>query len=287
MIRDQQATGAAPPVERACQLLGVSRSSFYYQPADATARQDGELLLRDAIETILAEFSGYGYRRVTAQLRRDGWTVNAKRVLRVMREHGLLCKVRRRWTQTTQSAHGLRVWPNLLPRQPITGPNQVWVADLTYIRLPHGFGYLAAVLDAWSRKVVGWAFEERIDAALALAALDMALADRRPAPGWIHHSDRGAQYACDQYVERLLQAAAQISMSRKGRPRDNAQAEAFFRTLKVEEVYLQEYRDVADARAQLKRFIADVYNVKRLHSSLGYLPPSEFEDQYAGAADEG
>lgn len=285
MIREQQANGACPPVERACHLLGVSRSSYYYRREDSGAREDGELLLRDSIEKIVLEFAGYGYRRVTAQLRREGWTINEKRVLRVMRQHSLLCKLRRRWTRTTNSAHGLTIWPNLLPKTAVTALDQVWVADITYIRLPQTFCYLAAVLDAYSRKVIGWKLSQQIDADLVLAALDEALDQRRPAPGWIHHSDQGVQYACHDYVERLLAGGALLSMSRKGRPRDNAKAEAFFRTLKCEEVYLQDYQDFAEAEANLNRFINDVYNVKRLHSSLGYLPPSEFEEQHARRTD--
>jgi transposase InsO family protein len=179
--------------------------------------------------------------------------------------------------RTTDSEHGLRCWPNLLRELVVERLDQVWVADITYIRLPSGFCYLAAVLDAHARKVVGWQLSERIDADLARDALEHALRTRRPPPGLVHHSDRGVQYACRDYVDRLRSVGAQVSMSAKGRPRDNAQAESFFRTLKVEEVYLNEYENYEHARRELGRFIEDVYNHKRLHSALGYVPPSEFE----------
>ena len=277
---------AALPVERACALLGLDRSGFYRQSgAERTTLEDAEASLRDAIEFIVAENAGYGYRRVAAQLARDGWTkengkaVNHKRVLRIMREESLLCQIKRRWAATTDSGHGLTVYPNLLKKTEIERVDQVWVADITYIRLPSGFCYLAAVLDAFSRRAVGWCLSRHIDADLTVAALEVALAARRPAEGLIHHSDRGVQYACREYVERLKAAGARVSMSRKGCPRDNAQAESFFRTLKMEEVYLQDYRTFDEAQACLRRFIEDVYNEKRLHSALGYRPPTEFESQ--------
>jgi len=282
------------PVRRACCLAEVSRSGYYAwlqrqrQADQRTQRQAAveaaEARLREALEAIVLEQPGYGYRRATKELRRRGWRLNEKRVLARMRRWGLLCAVRRRWTRTTDSEHGLRVWPNLLPARRPTSLNQVWVADITYLQLPAGFCYLAAVLDAYSRKVVGWHLSRWIDAELVLAALDKALASRRPAAGWLHHSDRGVQYACRQYVDRLTAAGAEISMSRRGRPRDNAQAESFFRTLKCEEVYLQEYQDFAEAEANLARFIDDVYNERRLHSALGYLTPSEFEQAHTAQA---
>ena len=281
MIRQQQRERPGLPVEVACQLLGVSRGSFYYQGEEFDHQAFWDELLREQLEPIVLELPGYGYRRATKELHRQGWHVNHKRVLRVMREAGLLCRRRRRSVRTTNSAHGLRVWPNLLPEVKPTGLDQVWVADLTYIRLPGGFCYLAAILDAYSRKVIGWELSEHIDAELALTALDQALLVRQPAPGFVHHSDQGVQYASALYVERLLSAGARISMSRRGHPRDNAQAESFFRTLKCEEVYLQDYQDIDEAEANLARFIDDVYNQKRLHSSLGYVPPSEFEANHA------
>ena len=201
-----------------------------------------------------------------------------------MREQGLLCRLKRRWVKTTDSAHGLRTFPNLLKdakASDLSRLDQVWVADITYVRLGEGSGfcYVAAVLDAFSRRVVGWHISRAIDAALVLAVLEKAMTGRNPTPGWIHHSDQGVQYACRGYVERLLAAGARISMSRKGCPRDNAQAESFFRTLKVEEVYLQEYASFAQASACIGQFIEDVYNQKRLHSAIGYVPPAEFEQQ--------
>ena len=197
-----------------------------------------------------------------------------------MRAEGLLCSVKRRWRRTTDSEHGLRTYPNLLPDcgwRGLTGINQAWVADLTYIRLKQGFCYLAAILDAYSRKVVAWELAETLEAVLAVSALKQALASRQPPGGFIHHSDRGVQYACREYVAVLEGAGARISMAAKGTPRENAQAESFFRTLKHEEVELTEYDHYREARQALGCFIDRVYNEKRLHSSLGYRPPNEFE----------
>jgi putative transposase len=271
------------PLARACQLLGLNRGS-YYRVREEPALPVDALALRQAIEQVVLEFPAYGYRRVTKALQRDGWSVNHKRVLRLMREESLLCQLQRRWVRTTDSEHGLTVYPNLLQQagwRSLTGINQAWVADLTYIRLPEGFCYLAAILDAYSRKVVGWELSQAIDARLAVAALEQALQARKPAPGWIHHSDQGVQYACRDYVQVLEAAGARISMSGKGRPRDNAQAESFMRTLKHEEVYLQDYQTFTEAKQAIGRFIEAVYNEKRLHSSLGYRPPSEFEQLLA------
>ena len=268
----------------ACAVLGVNRGSYYRHqaaPALDPARLAEAARLRDRIEAIGLAFPGYGYRRISAQLRREGWGVNPKRVLRIMREESLLCELQRRWVKTTDSEHGLRTYPNLLAKRgwrQLTGLNQAWVADLTYIRLREGFCYLAALLDAFSRRAVGWHVAERLDASLTVTALEQALAQRRPAPGLIHHSDQGVQYACREYVTVLEGAGARISMAAKGTPRENAQAESFFRTLKYEEVYLHEYETIQDVEPSVGRFIESVYNEKRLHSSLGYRPPSEFED---------
>jgi len=281
------------PLSRACDLLEVNRGSYYRAaaltrvPGDAGAspsRESCGTALRDAIERITLEFPGYGYRRVTAQLQRDGLGVNHKRVLRVMREESLLCQLKRGWVKTTDSEHGYRVYPNLLEKagwQQLTGINQAWVGDMTYIRLREEFVYLAVLLDAFSRRVVGWRLSRSIDAALVLGALEKGLSLRQPEAGWIHHSDQGVQYACGDYVERLQGAQARISMSAKGTPRDNAQAERFMRTLKQEEVYLQEYEGYAESEEGIGHFIEAVYNQKRLHSALGYRPPVEFEQMFA------
>jgi transposase InsO family protein len=229
------------------------------------------------MEELVLEFPGYGYRRVTRQLQREGWYINHKRVLTLMRAHGLLCLPRKRWIATTDSVHGLEVYPNLVPQMEVARLDQLWVADLTYIRLPQGFCYLAVILDAFSRKVIGWELSHWLDARVAVTALERALQARQPAPGLVHHSDRGVQYACRNYIDLLLTAGARISMSGRGRPRDNAQAESFFRTLKMEEVYLQEYQSFEEASVCIDQFITAVYNRKRFHSSLGYVPPEEFE----------
>jgi transposase InsO family protein len=265
-------------------VLAVNRGSYYRGQAPLAPdreRRAEATRLRDRIEAITLEFPGYGYRRVTAQLQREGCAINHKRVLKIMRAESLLCELQRRWVKTTDSEHGLRRYPNLLAKRgwrQLTGINQAWAADLTYIRLREGFCYLAALLDAFSRRVVGWHLAERLDASLTVTALERALASRCPPPGLIHHSDQGVQYACRDYVTVLEEAGARISMAAKGTPRENAQAESFFRTLKYEEVYLQEYETVLDVEPSVGRFIETVYNEKRLHSSLGYRPPCEFED---------
>lgn len=270
-------------IRRLCDVVGAGRTWYYTRPSpEAVAARD--TALRDAIERVVLEFPGYGYRRVTKTLQRDGWQVNHKRVLRVMRQESLLCQLERRFVVTTDSGHGLRTYPNLLAAAALCGPNQAWVADLTYIRLPTPFAYLACVLDAWSRRCVGWHLSRGIDTDLTLAALEQALADRHPAPGLIHHSDRGVQYASAAYIARLLEVGARISMAAVGNPYDNAKAESFFKTLKREEVYLNHYRSLREAEANLGRFIGDVYNAKRLHSSLAYRPPSEFEAVHAAMA---
>jgi len=278
MIHTGHEQWPALPVERMSHLLALARSG-YYRLAEETPREASAetIRLRDAIERIILEFPGYGYRRVTAALQREGWSINHKRVLRVMQQESLLCHLQKRWTATTDSAHGWGVYPNLVKGLVVDHLDTLWVADLTYIRLPESFAYLAALLDAFSRKVVGWCLSRSLDADVALTALQRALHARAPAPGWIHHSDRGVQYACRDYVDRLQAAGARISMTAKGSPRENAQAESFFRTLKVEEVYLHEYRTFQEAEASLEYFLEAVYNQKRLHSALGYRPPSEFE----------
>lgn len=266
----------AVSVRRLCAVLGMSRS-WWYACAQPREPEAAAVALREAIEQIVLEHPGYGYRRVTHALRREGWTVNAKRVLRVMGEASLLCQRKRRFVATTDSRHGFPGYPNLLRERIVDGPDQAWVADITYIRLPTTFCYLAAILDACSRRVVGWELSSRIDTDLTLAALERAIIDRQPAPGLIHHSDHGVQYAATRYVARLEALGARISMAAVGNPYQNALAESFFATLKREEVYLHEYQSLAEAEANLEHFIDAVYNHKRLHSSLGYRPPSEFE----------
>ena len=266
-------------IERLCELMSVSRSWYYERSSAGNKTKDVEL--RDAIERIVLEFPGYGYRRVTAALRREGWSVNHKRVLRIMRQESLLCQLKRRFVPTSDSAHAFARYPNLIKDVEIDGLDQVWISDITYVRLPATFCYLAAILDAYSRKCVGWHFSPQIDTRLTLWALEMALVSRRPYPGLIHHSDQGVQYASSEYVARLEGVRARISMAAVGNPYENAKAESFFRTLKVEEVYIKDYRDFEEAQQNIAEFIEEVYNEKRLHSSLGYLPPVEFEAQHA------
>ena len=263
-------------VRALCRVLGVNRSWFY--AAKETGETGDETALRDRIEAIVLEFPGYGYRRVTATLQREDWEVNHKHVLRIMREESLLCQLQRHCVTTTDSHHALARYPNRAKELVPTGLNQLWVADITYVRLPRAFAYLAAILDAFSRRVIGWALSRWIDTALTLQALDRALATREVGAGLVHHSDQGVQYAATAYVDRLQQRGIAISMSAKGNPYDNAKAESFFKTLKQEEIYLKDYQSFADAEANLTHFIDDVYNAKRLHSALDYRPPTEFEE---------
>jgi putative transposase len=264
-------------VRRLCQMFGVNRSWYLSQCRAVLPSLEEETRLRDAIERLCLSFPGYGYRRVTAQLHRDGWQVNHKRVLRVMREESLLCRLKRVF-RPASSGSTRAAYPNLLKGRELTGLDQAWVVDITYIRLPQGFVYLACVLDAFSRRCIGWHLSQDIDTRLTLAALDKALVARQPVPGLIHHSDRGVQYASLDYVARLTEVGACPSMSAAGCPYDNAKAESFFKTLKKEEVYLNHYRNFSEALENIGVFLDDVYNVKRLHSSLGYLPPAEFEE---------
>lgn len=233
--------------------------------------------LRDTIQKIALQMPAYGYRRVTAELRRRSFVVNHKRVLRIMRQDNLLCLRRRAFVRTTNSDHKLPIYPNLARGIKPSGLNQLWAADITYIRLQHEFVYLAVILDVFSRRVIGWALGRTLEASLAVEALRMAIRRGRVEPGLVHHSDRGIQYASFAYTELLTEHGIRISMSRKGNPYDNAKAESFMKTLKSEEVYRSEYRDLEDARRQIRRFIEGVYNRKRLHSALGYRSPAEFE----------
>lgn len=264
-----------------CRLFEVSRSWYHEKPTAAEQQARRDLDLRDAIERIVLEFPGYGYRRVTAELHRRGWSVNHKRVLRIMREESLLCQIKRRFRPTTDSAHGFGIYSNLIKDVELHDLDQAWISDITYVRLPTTFCYLAAILDAYSRRCVGWCLSSQIDTSLTLSALEMALATRQPSTGLIHHSDRGVQYASSEYVSRLEEVGALISMAAVGNPYENAKAESFFRTLKMEEVYIKDYRDFEEAYENIGEFIEEVYNQKRLHSSLGYLPPVEFEAIHA------
>lgn len=280
MITQAHQAHAELSVQRLCELFEVSRS-WYYEHLKQPEDDAEEIALRDRIEEIMLEFAGYGYRRVTHALAREGWRVNHKRVLRIMQEESLLCHLKKRFViATTNSRHRFPVYPNVLAGIVWERPDQAWVADLTYIRLRSAFVSLACILDAFSRRCVGWHLSREMTRQLTLAALKHAIAERRPQPGLIHHSDRGVPYASYDYPEQLQQIGAQISLSSVSNPYDNAKAESFFKTLKQEEVYLKEYESFADAEANLALFIEMVYNTKRLHSSLGYLPPAEFEATY-------
>jgi transposase InsO family protein len=271
-------------IERMCMLARVSRAGFYrWLTAEAPAEEEMEV--RAAIHEVALEHRGrYGYRRVSRELRRRGLVVNHKRVARLMREDNLLAIQPRAWVQTTDSNHELKVYLNLAVRMQLTGINQLWIADITYIRLRAEFVYLAVVLDAFSRKVVGWALDRSLAAQLTVAALKQAIAQRQPRPGLVHHSDRGSQYACREYVGLLESHGMVPSMSRPANPYDNANCESFMRTLKREEIYANTYRDLEDLRAHIEEFIECYYNRIRLHSALGYLPPEEFEHAASGQA---
>jgi len=258
-------------------MTGLSRAGFYRWRVPREA-MPAEMEIRDQMQKVALESPAYGYRRITAELQQRGFEVNHKRVLRMMREDNLLCVRRRAFVVTTDSRHGLPIYPNLAGTMTLAAINQLWVADITYIRLRTEFIYLAVVLDAFSRRVIGWALGRTLEAELAVAALRMALTERQPPPGLVHHSDRGVQYASQDYTGMLKQNQAIISMSRKGNPYDNAACESFMKTLKYEEVYRNEYSDFQEARASIGEFLQRVYNQKRLHSALGYLPPAEFEN---------
>lgn len=277
MIEDARHAHPACSVVRLCDVFSVSRTSFYQYVHNDQTDPDGELA--GQIETVIEEFVGYGYRRVTRELARRGNTVNHKRVLRVMRARQLTHRKQPRKTITTDSGHAHQRYPNLLAVTDMLRPNQVWQADLSDVRVTGGFAYVACVLDSFTREIVGWSISNSLTADAALEALDSALIARCPPSGLIHHSNQGVQYACKAYTAVLHGAEIVSSMSRTGNPYDNARMESFFKTLKVEEVNLQEYADLEEARKYIGAFIA-LYNNRRLHSSLGYLPPAEFAAQY-------
>jgi len=260
------------------ELGRVSRSSFYRFYENGQAEPDPDMDLRDAIQRIALEWPSYGRPRVTAELRRRGWTVNPKRVYRILREDNLLCVRKRQFVVTTDSNHGRKVYPNLAGQMmEVNDVDRLWVADITYIRLQDEFVFLAVILDACSRRVIGWALEGTMEDELTLDALRMALSQRAIQPGLVHHSDRGSQYASTDYTDLLKAHGIDISMSRKGNPWDNAACESFMKSLKYEEVLRNEYRDLGEARRSIVQFLDQVYNEKRLHSALGYRPPVEFE----------
>lgn len=263
-------------LQRMVKLGRVSRSGFYrFQTAEPSPDRDMDL--RDAIQRIALEWTSYGRPRITQELRRRGWRVNPKRVYRLMREDNLLCVRKRKFVVTTDSNHGRKVYPNLAQDMILTGTDQLWRADITYIRLRDEFVFLAVILDAYSRRVIGWALGRTLEDELPLAALRMALSRRNVQLGLVHHSDRGSQYASNEYTDLLKAHQIAISMSRKANPWDNAACESFMKTLKYEEVLRNEYRDLAEARTSIRQFLEKIYNQKRLHSALGYLPPAEFE----------
>lgn len=263
--------------DRACRLAGVSRAGYYRAWMESAPRA-ADTALRDRIQQISLAHRLYGTRRVAGELRAEGMVIDRKRVQRLMRLDNLLVLRKRQWVSTTDAHHAYAVYPNLAAEIEPAAANQLWVADITYVRLRESFVYLAVILDAYSRRVVGWALGETLAAELALAALRRALAARVVPPGLIHHSDRGVQYCSREYVDVLRSAGIAISMSRAGNPYDNARAESFMRTLKCEEVYLSEYRDLEDARERIGEFLENYYNRQRRHSSLGYRSPVAFEE---------
>jgi putative transposase len=266
-------------IERMCQLAGVSRAGFYRSLQDRAPIEE-DMEVRSVIQQIAVEHRRrYGYRRISAELRRRGMLVNHKRVLRIIREDNLLAVQPRAFVVTTDSDHEFEIYLNLASRMKLTGMNQLWVADITYIRLKKEFVYLAVVLDAFSRKVVGWALDRTLAARLPIAALEQAIVQRQPPPGLVHHSDRGVQYACGDYAQILQQYQIIPSMSRPANPYDNASCESFMKTLKREEIYANDYRDLEHLLGNIEVFIEQYYNRCRLHSALGYRPPEEFEQE--------
>jgi len=283
LINNQSESPDCLPIARMCDLARLDRRTYYGLKGRAEIEQD-HIELRDHIQQVALEWPSYGYRRVTHELARQGILANNKLVLRLMREDNLLCLRKRRFVHTTDSQHSLPVYPNLAGQMTLSGIDELWIADITYIRLLREFIYLAVILDAFSRRCIGWALERHLRAELALEALKMAIAAREVKEGLIHHSDRGVQYASHEYTGLLEERGIKISMSRRGNAYDNAKAERFMRTLKYEEVYMNEYEDMFEARERIGHFLEEVYNRKRLHSALGYLPPAEFEQSLLSAS---
>ena len=267
-------------IQRLCELAGVSRAGFYrsWENREPTA---AEMALRDAIQRAAVVRRHYGYRRITVYIRRQGFVVGAKKVRRLMHDDNLLAVRRRKFVVTTDSGHPFRVYPNLAKHLELTDINQLWVADITYVRVEQEFVYLAIVLDAYSRRVIGWAIDRSLESRLALDALDKAIASRQPKAGLVHHSDRGSQYGSAEYVQRLESCGAVLSMSRPGRPWENGRCESFIRTLKQEEIDARSYDSLEELRDHVAEFIEQSYNPARLHSALAYLSPIEFEAQTA------
>ena len=280
IINHELATQPALSVSRLCSAVALCRAE-YYRHSNCTPEAEPDLELRQEIQAIAADMPAYGYRRITAQLARNGVVANHKRVLQLMRKDGLLCVRKPAFVNTTQSQHSFTIYPNLVPTLSIDGPDQLWVADITYIHLRRDVFYLAVMLDAFSRRVIGWQMDSTLGAQLTVAALQKALAQRTITPNLVHHYDRGTQYAANVYANLLKEQGIRISMSRSGNPYDNAQAERFIKTLKYEEIYLNEYENFAEARFRIGDFLEEVYNHKRLHSKLGYVPPAEFEQSFS------
>jgi putative transposase len=278
--REERPTAERSPTKLG-EAVGLSRATIWRQLRQPRTSNEDELELRSQIQTIALEMRAYGYRPITAELHRRGVKVNHKRVLRLLREDNLLCLRQRAFVRTTDSRHNLTVYPNLTRDLVLSNVNQLWVADITYIRLLREFIYLAVLLDAFSRRCIGWAISRHIDTQLTLSALQMALNTRTIHAGLIHHSDQGVQYAATDYAAVLHEHKIEISMSRTGNPYDNAKAERFMRTLKYEEIYMNDYETLAEVRASIEHFIEAVYNRKRLHSAIGYRPSVEFEASLA------
>lgn len=267
-------------------MIELSTSSFYYKPKRSREEREREQVqIRALIEGVQKDFPRSGYRRVQEYLKRQGVRIGERRLRGVMEKYGLWAEIKRAWVKTTDSDHPFRAYPNLLPERRVDGVNQVWTADITYIRIENGFVYLAVILDLFSRKVIGYSISKRIDGRLALNALRMALRARKPPRGVIHHSDRGVQYLCNKYVRLLERLGFHLSNSAKGNPYDNAWTESFMKTIKQEEVYLASYNTYLDVVENLPRFIDEVYNAKRIHSSIGYLTPNELEERIQNQPD--